>query len=165
MENHQSVHMNQQFRKQSRIAASAAKVFAFHESPDAFLRLQPPWQQSKIILPPASLAVGTRVILKTKIGPFWQTIEAEHVEFEAGHMFADRMIKGPFHYWLHRHIVEPASESESILIDEVTYSLPLGAVGAFFGGWFARRELERLFEYRHAVTRSACEDRDLFVSV
>lgn len=143
----------QHFKKQSRIAASAARVFAFHERPDAFALLQPPWQTTRIIQPPVSLAVGTRVILRTKIGPFWQTIEAEHVAFEPGHMFADRMVKGPFRHWLHRHIVEPVSENESILIDDIEYALPLGPVGAFFGGWFARHELERLFEYRHRITR------------
>lgn len=145
------------FKKQSRIAASAQKVFAFHERPDVFALLQPPWQTTEIIQPPVSLAVGTRVILRTKIGPLWQTIEAEHVEFEAGHMFADRMVKGPFRHWLHRHIVKPVSDNESILIDDIEYALPLGAVGNFFGGWLARRELERLFEYRHDVTQRACE--------
>lgn len=143
----------QHFQKKSKMPTSAAQVFAFHERPDAFELLQPPWQTSKIIQPPKSLAVGTRVILRTRIGPVWQTIEAEHVEYEAGRMFADRMVKGPFRYWLHRHIVEPVSEKESILIDDIEYALPLGPVGAFFGGWFARRELERLFEYRHLITR------------
>jgi ligand-binding SRPBCC domain-containing protein len=146
----------QHFQKKSRIAASAERVFAFHERPDAFALLQPPWQTTEIIQPPASLAVGTRVILKTKIGPLWQTIEAEHVEYERGRMFADRMVKGPFSYWLHRHIVEPISESQCYLIDDIEYALPMGALGNIFGGWFARRELERLFEYRHDVTRDAC---------
>ena len=145
----------QHFQKKSRMPASAARLFAFHERTDAFALLQPPWQTSEIIQPPTSLAVGTRVILRTRIGPVWQTIEAEHVQYEAGRMFADRMVKGPFRYWLHRHIVEPVSENESILIDDIEYALPLGPVGTFFGGWFARRELERLFAYRHRVTREA----------
>ncbi|MFZ5629346.1 MAG: SRPBCC family protein [Spirochaetota bacterium] len=143
------------FRKQSRIAASAARVFAFHERPDAFALLQPPWQTTEIIQPPVSLAVGTRVILRTKIGPLWQTIEAEHVAYEPGHMFADRMVKGPFRHWLHRHIVEPVSATECLLTDDIEYALPLGAMGQLFGGWFARHELERLFEYRHLVTQKA----------
>jgi hypothetical protein len=146
------------FKKQSTIRASAATVFGFHELPDAFARLQPPWQKSEILQPPAGLAVGTRVLLRVKFGPFWQAIEAEHVEYEPGHLFADRMLKGPFRFWLHRHIVEPRGANECVLIDDVTYELPLGAIGDLFGGWFARRELERLFEYRHRITREACEN-------
>lgn len=146
-----------QFKKESRFDASAKRVFAFHEAPDAFERLQPPWQRSEIVQPPTSLEVGTQVIMRVKVGPLWQTIEAEHVEYEPGHMFADRMNRGPFAYWLHRHIVTPDGDDACTLTDDITYALPLGALGRTFGGWFARRQLERLFEYRHAVTREACE--------
>lgn len=146
------------FVEESVIAASAARVFAFHEAPDAFAKLQPPWQTTEIIQPPRSLEVGTRVILRTKVGPIWQTIEAEHVAYEPGHMFADRMTRGPFASWLHRHIVTPLGPDTCRLTDDVTYELPLGVLGRTFGGWFARRELERLFAYRHRVTRAACED-------
>lgn len=145
------------FRKESVIRAPAQRVFDFHALPDAFHRLQPPWQQTEILQPPASLAVGTKVILRVKFGPFWQTIEAEHVEYEPGHLFADRMVRGPFAYWLHRHIVEPRGKDACLLVDDVTYALPLGAVGTFVGGWFAERELQKLFAYRHEVTRVACE--------
>lgn len=147
------------FVKESLFAASADKVFAFHERPDAFELLQPPWQKSEIVKPPTSLQAGTRVIVRVKIGPIWQTVEAEHVAYEPGRMFADRMLKGPFASWLHRHIVTPRGPNECTLTDEIDYELPLGAIGRVFGGAFARRELERLFEHRHAVTRAACEER------
>ena len=149
--------MISRFVKESLIAASAETVFAFHEEKGAFERLQPPWQTTEIVVPPSSLAVGTRVVLRTKIGPFWQTIEAEHVAYEPGRMFADKMNRGPFASWLHRHIVTPHGPRESILTDDIEYELPLGALGRLFGGAFARRELERLFAYRHEVTRRACE--------
>ncbi|CAN5748235.1 hypothetical protein BH11MYX4_BH11MYX4_42850 [soil metagenome] len=145
------------FLKESVIAASAEAVFAFHEAPEAFARLLPPWQKSEIITPPSSLAVGTRVVLRTKVGPFWQTIEAEHVAYEPGRMFADRMNKGPFASWLHRHVVTARGPNECTLTDDTDYELPLGVLGRVVGGGFARRELERLFAYRHDVTKSACE--------
>ena len=146
-----------QFVKESVIRASARTVFAFHEAPDAFARLQPPWQKSEIIKPPSSLAVGTIVVLRTKIGPFWQTIEAEHVAYEPGVMFADKMNRGPFARWLHRHTVTERGPDECTLTDEIEYELPLGAVGRLLGAGIARRQLEKLFAYRHEVTRLACE--------
>ena len=145
------------FKKESVIAASAERVFGFHESPDAFERLQPPWQKTEIVQPPTSLEVGTRVVLRVKVGPFWQTMIAEHVEYEPGRMFADRLVKGPFKKWLHRHIVTPRGDDECVLTDEIEYALPLEPFGRWFGGSFARKNLERLFEYRHEVTRDACE--------
>ncbi len=145
------------FIRTTRIQAPASRVFAFHEAKDALARLTPPWQTTRIVKPPTSLAIGTEVILKTRIGPFWQTIIAHHVAYEAGHMFADRMVKGPFASWLHRHIVEPETDTTCTLTDDVDYELPLGTLGRAAGGWFARRELNRLFTYRHEVTRAACE--------
>ena len=145
------------FKKKSIIKASAARVFAFHEAPDAFERLQPPWQKTEVIQPPTSLEVGTRVELRVKVGPIWQTMVAEHVEYEPGKMFADRLIKGPFAEWLHRHIITPRGEHECVLTDDIEYELPFGVLGRTFGGRFALNNLERLFEYRHQVTRDACE--------
>ncbi len=145
------------FVKESVIHASAERVFAFHEEPDAFQRLQPPWQTTQIVQPPTSLEVGTRVVLKVKVGPLWQTIVAEHVAYEPGRMFADRMLQGPFASWLHRHIVTPEGPDRCVLTDAIEYELPLGWLGRLFGGAFARRSLERMFEFRHRVTREACE--------
>ncbi len=145
------------FVKESEIAASAERVFAFHEEPDAFERLQPPWQTTEIVQPPASLEVGTRVVVKIKVGPFWQTIVAEHVDYEPGRMFADRMVEGPFASWLHRHVVTPKGPDRCVLTDDIEYELPLGWLGRVFGGWFARWNLERMFEFRHEATRKACE--------
>ena len=147
------------FVKTSTIRAPAATVFAFHEAPDAFARLQPPWQKSEIIKPPTSLQVGTIVVLRTKVGPFWQTIEAEHVAYEPGVMFADRMNRGPFARWLHRHIVSECGPEDCTLTDDIEYELPLGAVGRLLGAGVARRQLEKLFAYRHEITRQACETR------
>ncbi|MEO1339133.1 MAG: cyclase, partial [Myxococcota bacterium] len=92
-----------------------------------------------------------------RLGPTWQRVVAEHVEYEPGHLFADRMIEGPFAEWYHRHVVTPTGPDESMLTDEITYRLPLGAVGELFGGWYARAQLERLFDFRHEVTRKAVE--------
>lgn len=145
------------FVKESVIEASAERVFGFHEAPDAFERLQPPWQTTDIVQPPTSLEVGTRVELRIKVGPIWQTLVAEHVAYEPGRMFADRMIEGPFAHWLHRHVVTPIDPDRCTLTDDIEYALPLGWLGRIVGGPFARRQLERMFEYRHDVTRRACE--------
>ena len=118
------------FVKESVFAASAATLFAFHERPDAFARLQPPWQISEIVQPPTSLRVGTRVVIRVRLGPVWQTIEAEHVAYEPGRMFADRMLRGPFASWLHRHIVTPEGPDRSRLTDEIRLRATVRGSGA-----------------------------------
>ncbi len=147
------------FVKESVIEASAERVFAFHEEPDAFERLQPPWQTTEIVQPPASLEVGTRVELRLRVGPLpiWQTLVAEHVAYEPGRMFADRMLAGPFKSWLHQHIVTPRGPEQCVLTDDIEFELPLGVLGRVVGGPIASYMLGRMFEYRHEVTRRACE--------
>jgi len=146
-----------EFRKRTLIQAPAARVFAFHELPDAFARLQPPWEKVEIIQPPTSLAVGTRVILRTKVGPFWQRIEAVHVAYEPGVRFADEMVRSPFAYWHHEHVVAKENETSAWLDDQVTYRLPLGALGALVAGAMVEHRLQRMFDYRHEVTQAWCE--------
>ncbi len=138
------------------IAASAATVFAFHERPDAFALLQPPWQKAEILRAPSSLAIGTVVELRVRVFGFWQRVVAEHVEYEPGRMFADTMREGPFATWLHRHVVTPVTPTSCTLVDDITCTLPLGGLGRL-GEPIVRRQLARLFAYRHDVTRRACE--------
>jgi ligand-binding SRPBCC domain-containing protein len=145
------------FEKRTRIEAPASVVFAFHERPDALQRLTPPWEKMDIVQPPASLAVGTIVKLSAHVGPLRMPIVAEHVAYDPGRSFTDRMVKGPFPEWLHHHRIVPDGERASYLVDDVTYALPLGRLGALVAGGAVRRRLERMFAYRHEVTRAACE--------
>lgn len=138
------------------VAAPASVLWAFHERPDAFSLLMPPWENAEVVQPPRSLAVGTRVIVRQWIGPLRVTVTAEHVEYEPGRMFADRMSGGPFKHWLHRHIVEP-TPTGSRLTDDIEYTLIGGKLGQLFGGGVAERRLDRMFAYRHEVTKRVCE--------
>ncbi len=145
------------FERRVEIAAPAARVFSFHERPDALMLLTPPGERTEIIVPPRSLEVGTRVELRTHVGPFPMRIVAVHREYVPGRMFADEMVEGPFARWYHRHIVEPLDPARSVLIDAIDYQLPLGVLGATFGRGVALRRLNALFDHRHAVTRRWCE--------
>lgn len=144
------------FVKESSFPVSAEVLWAFHEREGALALLTPPWLRTELVQAPASLEVGSRVVMRVKVGPLWRAIEAEHVAYERGRMFADRMVRGPFARWLHRHVITARGPSESALTDDIDYELPLGRLGRALGGPLARRELERLFAYRHDVTRREC---------
>lgn len=140
------------------VAAPASTLWAFHERPDAFSLLVPPWEHLEVLQPPTSLAVGTRVIVRQRIGLLSVTVTAEHVAYEPGRMFADRMAGGPFKHWLHRHIVEPTATG-SRLIDDIEYTLVGGRLAQALVGRMVERRLARMFVHRHEVTRRICEAR------
>jgi len=143
---------------ESTIAAPVEDVFAFHERPGAFERLQPPWERVDVIQPPLGLDVGTVVVVRAWLGPVPVTIEAEHVAYERNRRFEDVMRRGPFSHWHHRHIFEPLGAS-CRLRDEIDYALPLGPLGVMAARIAVQRRLTRLFAYRHMMTaRAVVED-------
>ena len=147
--------MSERFVRTLDLPVPVEILWAFHARPDAFALLQPPWEASEVIELPRSLEVGARAVLRARVGPLSTRIEAEHIAYEAGRSFTDTMRKGPFRAWVHEHLCEPTAEG-SRLTDTIDYALPLGALGSLFGGWAVRRRLDRMFAYRHEVTRREC---------
>ncbi len=150
----------QHFIKESRIAAPPATVFRFHESPDALKLLIPPWEAVEVVESPKSLLPGSRAVLRMRIGPFRLEWIAEHTEYRRDRLFVDRQVKGPFAFWSHRHRFEEDGEGGTILRDEVEYRPPLGPIGRLVAGGFIRSKLQRMFNFRHEVTRRSCERSD-----
>ena len=146
-----------QFVQESIIPAPVEAVFGFHERPDALARLTPPWERVTVIQPPTSLEVGTVVILRQRLGPLPITIVAEHVAYEKNVRFEDVMRKGPFRRWHHKHLFFPHPEG-CRLRDEIEYEAPLGRLGRAVDGLLVRPRLQRMFDYRHEVTRAALID-------
>ncbi|GAC1463549.1 MAG: hypothetical protein NVSMB9_01140 [Isosphaeraceae bacterium] len=146
-----------QFIKESRISATPAQVFAFHESAGAFRRLTPPWEKVEVVRDPGSIRPGSQVVLQTRLGPIPLKWVAEHTEYEPGRMFADTQIQGPFARWYHRHWFLDDGAGGTLLRDEVDYEPPMGGLGRWMLRDFLNRKLARLFEYRHDVTRRILE--------
>ncbi len=136
---------------------SAAELYAFHERPDALARLLPPWERVTVLVPPVSLAKGTRVVVRQWVGPIPITIESIHDACRPGTGFVDRMVRGPFARWVHEHRFEAVHTAASWLVDDVDYALPLEPLSSVIAPLIARR-VERMFAYRHEVTLAAMND-------
>lgn len=143
--------------RETLIQAQQEVVFGFHERPDALPLLIPPWEKVTVEVPPKSLEKGTQVILVNHMGPLKLRWVAEHTAYDPPNSFQDIQKSGPFALWIHNHKVIPKGNEASLLRDEVEYELPMGLLGRIFGGGFARRKIDRMFEYRHAVTKRECE--------
>jgi ligand-binding SRPBCC domain-containing protein len=140
------------FVRRSRIAAPAAEVYAWHALPGALEQLTPPEERAKILEKTGGIERGARVVIQFGRWPFSRRWVAEHQDCEVGRYFSDVQVSGPFAYWKHTHTFEPDGPSACILEDRVEYALPFGVLGRWFAGWYVRRKLDKLFEYRHNVT-------------
>ena len=145
------------FVKESVIKASPERVFAFHELPDAFERLVPPWENAKVIQKADISKIGSRAIIEQKIfGIFPSRWVAEHTAYDPPRMFEDVQISGPFSSWRHRHIISP-HEDGALLQDEIEFAPPMYFLGAMAAPFVITPKLEKMFAYRHEVTRKWCE--------
>ena len=143
------------FIAKSKIDAPAAEVFRWHEEPGTLERLTPPWEPVELEQRPAGIQDGVRGVLRVGLGPFKIRWVLEHRDYVEGRQFRDVQISGPFKSWQHTHSFLPDGDCASFLEDRIEYELPLGAIGALFGYWFIQRKLQRLFEYRHRITKEA----------
>jgi hypothetical protein len=139
------------FVASSPMPAPAEDVFAFYERPGAFERLTPPYERVEVVRRDGSIHDGDRAELRMKLGPLSRRWVAEHRDYEPGHQFVDVQLKGPFARWEHLHRVEPAGPERSVMIDRVSYELPLGGLGTALGRGLVERRLRRMFDYRHDV--------------
>jgi ligand-binding SRPBCC domain-containing protein len=148
------------FVKQSLIRASPELVFEFHEQQNVLILLTPPTESARVIQSAKISEVGSQAIIETRIlGPIKVKWIARHTLYDPPHMFEDVQIKGPFHSWRHRHIMEPATDG-AILRDEIDYEPPLGFLGRLMAPIVIQPRLRKLFDFRHEVTRQWCEERN-----
>ena len=133
------------------IAAPESTVFAFFSDPKNLARITPPSRGFEIVeAPERSLRAGDRIRYRIRLLGIpvpWVTHISEWTE---GTYFVDEQESGPYKRWRHEHRLQRA-EGGVLMVDRVEYELPLGAVGAFFGGWWVRRNLRTIFDYRAKV--------------
>ena len=141
-----------------RVPVSAAELFDWHERPGAFQRLSPPWQPVELVQS-EGIRNGERAVIRLGRGPASLDWVAEHRAYsdacrrtDAACQFQDLQVQGPFAAWSHTHRMVP-TETGAELRDEIDYELPLAPVSTLAAGWFAEGQIDRMFAYRHRVTR------------
>ncbi|MCH2204932.1 MAG: TIGR01777 family oxidoreductase [Lentisphaerales bacterium] len=143
--------------KKSLMPVSAEKLANWHNSPAAFGRIQPPWESAKILKKAKSIADNLEEHVQIKLGPLKKRWIARYHDVVPNEQFCDVQVEGPFDYWDHKHVFKSIDRDTSELVDDVTYKEPLGLVGRFLGGRVIQNKLNRMFKYRHEVTKADLE--------
>ncbi len=131
-----------------------ADVFAFFAKAQNLERITPSWLSFEVrTVEPIQMRVGTLIDYRLRVHgvPLRWTSRIE--AWEPGRSFVDRQLRGPYGLWQHRHTFASAG-SGTVVRDEVDYALPFGPLGELAHRLFVRRDLDRIFAYRHeAVPR------------
>ncbi|MGE3779854.1 MAG: TIGR01777 family oxidoreductase, partial [Pirellulaceae bacterium] len=140
------------FEKRLELPVSPAEAFAWHERPGALDRLLPPWEPVRVLERGDGVRNGSTVKLGQRIGPVRVEWVARHHGYQAGRVFRDTQLSGPFAAWEHRHEFESGQRGGTVLTDHIEYQVPGGSLGRLLGGGVIRRKLAHMFTYRHETT-------------
>ncbi|MCG8552181.1 MAG: TIGR01777 family oxidoreductase [Desulfobacterales bacterium] len=147
------------FTEKIKINAPVPALFAWHERDGAISRLTPPWAPLSLVARKGKgIDKGVEVTFKIKIFGIPMKWQARHIDYKENAMFRDCQIKGPFAFWEHSHLFHERSTDLSVMEDQVRFQLPFGIFSLPFYG-YAKRELKRMFFYRHQVLKYDMENR------
>lgn len=145
-----------EFQRICEVNAPVEALREFHFAPGAFEKLSPPWEKAEVVSEAYPMRDGAQAKIRIQLGPFSKLWIAEHEIIEDG--FIDRQIEGPFKSWEHHHIFTATGENTSRLTDSIRYEVPFGLFGDLFGNPIVKRKLDRMFDYRHEVTKKELGD-------
>jgi ligand-binding SRPBCC domain-containing protein len=135
------------------------QVFAFFGEARNLERITPPWLRFELLTDGlVEIGVGTLIDYRLRIHRMPVRWTSRIEEWEPGRGFVDRQLRGPYQLWHHRHSFA-AHDGGTDVRDEVDYALPLGWLGDLAHPLFVRRDLERIFAYRHRAVEEALVSR------
>ena len=136
-----------------RLAGAPEDVFPFFADARNLERITPGWLGFRVLTPGVEMRAGALIEYRLRLHGVplrWRTrIEV----WEPPHRFVDRQLSGPYRLWHHTHTFEPDGAGGTVMRDVVRYALPLGPLGALAHRLFVRRDLARIFDFRHAAVR------------
>ncbi|QDT95800.1 SRPBCC family protein [Gimesia aquarii] len=121
-------------------------VFDFFAKAENLEVITPPFLNFQILTPkPIEMHQGTLIDYEISLHRIPLSWKTEITDWEPPHRFVDNQIKGPYRLWRHEHTFQE-QEKGTLVIDKVDYSV---YGGPLINWLFVRRDLERIFRYRH----------------
>lgn len=137
---------------ESKIDCSVEKLFEFHSDTNNLPLITPPGTTVDIIKLDKELQEGNVAVLKIKKGLLsfvWELI-FEKVVYP--NLIVDVATRSPFKVFRHEHHFIKVNDTQSILRDKVTFSLPLEPL-SILAVWFVKKDMQKMFTYRHQKTK------------
>jgi ligand-binding SRPBCC domain-containing protein len=134
---------------EQRVQRPLPEIFDFFARPENLQRITPPWLSFEIVGdPPAEVTPGLEIDYRLRVHGVPTKWRSSIDVFVPDREFIDRQLKGPYSVWIHHHQFE-ADGDATIIRDTVRYQIPFSVVGAAAHLLFVRRDLERIFAFRH----------------
>jgi len=142
-----------QLKREQHLKASVPEIWDFISSPANLKKITPEYMGFDITSTDMPQKMYPGMIISYKVSPMlgikltWVT-EITHVH--EGVFFVDEQRMGPYKIWHHEHHLETVDGGVK-MTDLITYSPPLGLLGAIANRIIIRKQLIEIFEYRRVV--------------
>lgn len=140
------------------------EAWRFFSNPANLSAMTPPWLKFQIRSPlPEKMYAGLVIAYRITMPPGWPMnwiTEITHVQ--EPHFFVDEQRFGPYRFWHHQHHFEPVNGGVRIQ-DIVHYRLPFEPLGSLLMGWWIRRKLSAIFNYRFDYLTENTRDGSIVV--
>lgn len=135
------------------VARDLAEVFKFFSDARNLERLTPAFLHFKIMsMSTDSIGEGTEIRYRLKVHGLPVGWVSRIIDWDAPRSFSDIQITGPYRFWCHRHLFEPANGGTWIR-DRVHYGLPFGPLGKIFTKNLVGKDVQNIFLYRQKIIR------------
>jgi len=142
--------MIHQIKKEQVLCANIDDVWDFVASPKNLKYITPEYMNFTINSNDLPTEMYAGMIISYKVSPIfkiplnWVT---EITQVDKKKYFVDEQRFGPYKMWHHQHIFEPHVNGV-LMIDLISYKLPLGPLGKIINAIYIKNQLRSIFNYR-----------------
>ena len=132
---------------QNQIDAPLDKVFDFFSKPENLSEITPAKLGFNILTPsPIKMEKGTLIDYTIKLMGIPLRWRSLITDYDPPKKFVDEQLKGPYSYWHHKHTFKEV-DGGILIIDEITYALPIQAFRRIVHPVLIKTQLNQIFDF------------------
>jgi hypothetical protein len=126
-------------------------VFTFFSNEKNLELITPPYLHFRVLQKSTDeIKTGTLIDYKLKLHGVPLKWRTEILDFKPDEYFVDTQLNGPYKLWHHTHEFTDLAGG-TLMLDKVRYKLPLGKIGKLLAGWYVKKDVSNIFNYRKKV--------------
>jgi ligand-binding SRPBCC domain-containing protein len=141
------------------LAIPVEQAFAWYTNLDNVRRMTPPELHLRILRAETPLKSGSRVLfsIRPKFVPFEINWLLQVEDFQLNHRFSERLLNGPFDYWVHSHDFISQPDGGCQIVDKIEWDRPAFLLRAVASDSYINEKLMETFHYRESILRTALQ--------
>ncbi len=136
------------YNKSVELSVPVKNAFEFYTNTSSICETVPDSIDVKILQGGKHMKSGDVIRLKVRIFGIVFLWESKIYDMIPNVSFTDRMLKGPFKSWEHKHYFEKSAHGTT-MTDRVNYEIPFGPIGLLANRLFVKNMIDKIFITRY----------------